>query len=86
VILLSTWVYDHLENVYNMCWYVARAPTPSNDRLGEVYIGHNSKLAIVEKLVLLYGTPDTPVVGTGQFCALSGAPLAIRSDILTSDH
>jgi hypothetical protein len=54
--------------------------------LGEVYIGHNSKLAIVEKLVLLYGTPDTPVVGTGQFCALSGAPLAIRSDILTSDH
>jgi hypothetical protein len=33
-----------------MLWYVARAPTPSNGRLGEVYIGPNSKIAVGEKL------------------------------------
>ena len=33
-----------------MPWYVAWAPTPSNGRLGEVYIGPNSILAVVEKL------------------------------------
>jgi hypothetical protein len=44
-----------------MCWYVAWAPIPSNGWLGEVYIGPNSKLAIGEKLLLLYGTPDNPV-------------------------
>ena len=31
-------------------WYVAWAPTPSNGRLGEVYIGPNSKIAVGEKL------------------------------------
>jgi hypothetical protein len=33
-----------------MPWYVAWAPTPSNGRLGEVYIGPNSKIAVGEKL------------------------------------
>jgi hypothetical protein len=33
-----------------MPWYVAWAPTPSNGRLGEEYIGPNSKIAIGEKL------------------------------------
>jgi hypothetical protein len=31
-------------------WYVAWATTPSNGRLGEVYIGPNSILAVGEKL------------------------------------
>jgi hypothetical protein len=47
-----------------MCCYVAWAPTPSNARLGEVYIDPNSKLGVGEKLLLLYGTLDSPVVGT----------------------
>jgi hypothetical protein len=33
-----------------MLWYVAWAPTPSNGRLGEVYIGPNSKIAVGKKL------------------------------------
>jgi hypothetical protein len=33
-----------------MPWYVAWAPTPSNGRLGVVYIGPNSKIAVGEKL------------------------------------
>jgi hypothetical protein len=33
-----------------MPWYVSWAPTPSNGRLGEVYIGPNSILAVGEKL------------------------------------
>jgi hypothetical protein len=33
-----------------MPWYVVWAPTPSNGRLGEVYIGPNSKIAVGEKL------------------------------------
>jgi hypothetical protein len=33
-----------------MPWYVAWVPTPSNGRLGEVYIGPNSKIAVGEKL------------------------------------
>jgi hypothetical protein len=33
-----------------MPWYVAWAPTPSNGRLGEVYISPNSKIAVGEKL------------------------------------
>jgi hypothetical protein len=36
--------------VHYMPWYVAWAPTPSNGRLGEVYIGPNSKIAVGEKL------------------------------------
>jgi hypothetical protein len=32
-------------------WYVAWAPTPSNGRLGDVYIGPNSKIAVGEKLL-----------------------------------
>jgi hypothetical protein len=63
-----------------MCWYVAWAPTLSNGRLGEVYIGPNYKLAIGEKLLLFCGTPDILVVGTRQSGAMSGAPLAVGSD------
>ena len=56
-----------------MPWYVAWAPTPSNARLGEVYIGPNSIIVVGEKL-LLCGTPDSPVVGTEQSGVVSGAP------------
>jgi hypothetical protein len=35
-----------------MPWYVAWAPTPSNGRLGDVFIGPNSILAVGEKLQL----------------------------------
>jgi hypothetical protein len=34
-----------------MTWYVAWAPTHSNGRLGEVYIGPNSKIVVGEKLL-----------------------------------
>jgi hypothetical protein len=67
--------------IINLPWYVAWAPTPSNDRLGEVYIGPNSKLSVREKLMLLYGTPDSPVVGIGQSDDLSSASLAVGSDV-----
>jgi hypothetical protein len=60
---------------------VVWALTPSNGRLDGVYIGPNSKLAVGEKLLLLCGTPEHPVVGTGQSGVLSGVPLAIGSDI-----
>jgi hypothetical protein len=43
-----------------MPWYGDWALTPSNDRLGDVFIGPNSILAIGEKM-LLCGTPDSPV-------------------------
>jgi hypothetical protein len=66
--------------VYNLYLYVSWAPTPSNGRLGEVYIGPNSKLAIGEKLLLLYGTPDSLVVGSKQSGALSSVPLAVGSE------
>jgi hypothetical protein len=33
-----------------MPWYVAWAPTPSDGRLGDVFIGPNSILSIGEKL------------------------------------
>jgi hypothetical protein len=55
-------------------WYVAWAPTPSNGRLGQVFIGPNSKLAVGEKLLLLCGTPDSPVVHRTAYCSMSGAP------------
>jgi hypothetical protein len=54
-------------------------PHLQNGWLGGVYIGPNSKLSVGEKLLLLYGTPDSPVVGTGQSSALSGAPLPVGS-------
>jgi hypothetical protein len=56
-----------------MCWYVAWAPTPSYDRLDEVYIGPNSKLAVGEKTTALRVTPDSPMVGTRQSGAMSDA-------------
>jgi hypothetical protein len=62
-----------------MPWYVAWDPTPSNGRLSDVYIDPNSIIAVGGKVVALYGTPDSPVVGTGQSGALSGAPLAVGS-------
>jgi hypothetical protein len=37
--------------MHYMPWYVAWAPRPSNGRLGEVYIGPNSKIAVGEKLL-----------------------------------
>jgi hypothetical protein len=47
--------------------------------LGDVFIGPNSILAVGGKATAFYGTPDSPVVGTGQSNALSGAPLAVGS-------
>jgi hypothetical protein len=51
-----------------MPWSVDWASTPSNSRLGEVFIGPNSFLAVGEKLLLsaAYHTvwwwaPDSPV-------------------------
>jgi hypothetical protein len=35
-----------------MPWYVASAPTPSNGRLGDVFIGPNSIIAVGGKLQL----------------------------------
>jgi hypothetical protein len=35
--------------MHYMSWYAAWAPTPSNGRLGQVFIGPNSKLAVGEK-------------------------------------
>jgi hypothetical protein len=63
-----------------MPWYVAWAPTPSNGRLGEVYIGPNSKIAVGEKLQFSAahgqsdGAPDSPVVHRTAHCSLSSAP------------
>ena len=52
-----------------MSWYVAWAPTPSNGRLGEVYIGPNSKIAVGEKLQF------SAAHRTVRWCTgLSGAP------------
>jgi hypothetical protein len=52
-----------------MPWYVAWAPTPSNGRLGEVYIGPNSTSRW--RANRCYGgTPDSPI---SQLCA-NGAP------------
>jgi hypothetical protein len=62
-----------------MPWYVAWAPTPSNGWLGKVYIGPNSIIAVGGKAATLYGTPESPLVGTGQSSALSGVPLAVGS-------
>jgi hypothetical protein len=42
-------------------------------------MGPNSKLDVGEKLLLLCGTPDNPVVVIGQSGALSGAPLSVGS-------
>jgi hypothetical protein len=50
-----------------MSWYVAWAPTPSNGRLGEVYIGPNSKIAFGEKLQFSAAHRTT-------HCSMSGMP------------
>jgi hypothetical protein len=50
-----------------MPWYVAWARTPSNGRLGEVYIGPNSNLAVEEKL-------QFSAAHRTAHCSLSGAP------------
>jgi hypothetical protein len=45
-----------------MYWYVAWAPTPSNDRLGEVYIGLTQLYSLDRKLIVLSsGTLDNSV-------------------------
>jgi hypothetical protein len=54
-----------------MSWYVAWTPTPSNGRLGDVFIGPNSIIAIRGK--------TTASAATGQSGALSGAQLAVGS-------
>jgi hypothetical protein len=57
-----------------MPWYVDWALTPSNDWLGDVFIGPNSILDNGEKM-LLCGTPDSPVEAPN-----SPVRLAIGSD------
>jgi hypothetical protein len=66
-----------------MPWYVAWAPTPSNGRLGEVYIGPNSKIAVGEKAAVLCGTPDSLVVHRTAHCSMSGAPSVALSEQVT---
>jgi hypothetical protein len=53
--------------------YVNWAPTPSNGRFDDVFIGPNSILAVGEK-VLLYGTPDSPVEAPDSLVPPSGVP------------
>jgi hypothetical protein len=61
-------------------WYVSWAPTHSNGRLGQVFIGPNSKLAVGEKLQssaahrTVRCAPDSPVVHRTAPCSMSGAP------------
>jgi hypothetical protein len=59
-----------------MPWYVAWAPTPSNDRLGEVYIGPNSKIAVREKLQFS-ATHRTVQWCTGQRTVVCPVRLAV---------
>jgi hypothetical protein len=59
-----------------MPWYVAWAPTPSNGRLGVVYIGPNSKIAVGEKL-LLSAAHRTVRWCTGQRTVHSPVRLAV---------
>jgi hypothetical protein len=56
-----------------MPWYVDWAPTPSNGRLGDVFIGPKSILAVGEKL-LLSGTPNSLVEAPDRPVPFSGAP------------
>jgi hypothetical protein len=53
--------------MHYMPWYVAWAPTPSNGRLGEVYIGPYSKIAVGEKL-------QFSTAHRTAHCSMSGAP------------
>jgi hypothetical protein len=39
-----------------------------------VFIAANTNIAVGEKLMLLCGTPDSPVVHRTAHCSLSGAP------------
>jgi hypothetical protein len=39
-----------------------------------VFIASNTNRAIGEKLLLLYGTPNSPVVHRTEHCSMSGAP------------
>jgi hypothetical protein len=51
--------------------------TYANHRV--ILLSTYSIIAVKGKATALYGTPDSPVVGTGQSGALSGAPLAVES-------
>jgi hypothetical protein len=44
-----------------MPWYAAWAPTPSNGRLGGVYLGPNSIIAVGGKLQLAIGSVGRPL-------------------------
>jgi hypothetical protein len=59
-----------------MPWYVVWAPTPSNGRLGEVYIGPNSKIAVGEKLQF-FATHRTVRWCTGQRTVACPVRLAV---------
>jgi hypothetical protein len=59
-----------------MPWYVAWAPTPSNGRLGVVYIGPNSKITVGEKL-LLSAAHRTVWLCTGQHTVHNPVRLAV---------
>jgi hypothetical protein len=57
-----------------MPWYIAWAHTPSNDRLGEVFIGPNSILDVGEKLLLSAAYRTIPWWAPDSLVPLSGAP------------
>jgi hypothetical protein len=65
-----------------MCWYVAWAPTPSNDRLSGVYIGPNSNIAVREKLLLsaAHRTVRLEAPDSSMPCLVRHKPLDLAGD------
>jgi hypothetical protein len=66
--------------VYNLTWYVAWAPTPSNVRLGEVYISPHLQLVVGEQTVVVGGTPDSPA---SQQCVNGATTVCLQWLVLT---
>jgi hypothetical protein len=55
-----------------MPWYIAWAPTPWNDQLGDIYRPQLNSSRWT-KAAALCGTSDSPVVHWTVHCSLSGA-------------
>jgi hypothetical protein len=69
--------------VYNLTWYVAWAPAPSNVWLGEVYISPHLQLVVGEQTVVVGGTPDNLA---SQQC-VNGAPtVCLQRQVLTASR
>jgi hypothetical protein len=73
VILLSTWVFEHLE-MSTICLGMLLG-LPHLEMAGwGVFIAPNTNRAVGEKLLLLCDTPDSPVVHRITHCSMFGAP------------